>query len=78
MPRASRASNSADLEANSDGSVDVYFGSQPPEGKEPNWIPTDPNSHFEVLFRFYGPTQPLFDKTWQLPDIEPVEPSPTI
>ncbi|WP_236695332.1 DUF1254 domain-containing protein [Mycolicibacterium chubuense] len=78
MPRASRASNSADLEANSDDSVDVYFGPQPPEGKEPNWIPTDPNSHFEVLFRFYGPTQPLFDKTWQLPDIEPVEPSPTI
>jgi len=23
-----------------------------------------------VLFRFYGPEKPLFDKTWQLPDIE--------
>jgi hypothetical protein len=25
---------------------------------------------FEVLFRFYGPEKPLFDKTWVLPDIE--------
>jgi len=23
-----------------------------------------------VLFRFYGPEKPLFDKTWKLPDIE--------
>jgi len=30
---------------------------------------------FEVIFRFYGPTGPLYDKAWQLPDIErmPVE-----
>jgi len=25
---------------------------------------------FEVLFRFYGPEKPLFDKTWKLPDID--------
>jgi len=24
------------------------------------------------LFRFYGPENPLFDKTWVLPDIEKV------
>jgi hypothetical protein len=23
-----------------------------------------------VMFRFYGPEKPLFDKTWMLPDIE--------
>jgi len=23
-----------------------------------------------VLFRFYGPEPPLFDRTWRLPDIE--------
>ena len=28
---------------------------------------------FEVLFRFYGPEKPLFDKTWKLPDIEKVK-----
>jgi hypothetical protein len=25
-----------------------------------------------VLFRFYGPEKPLFEKTWRLPDIEKV------
>ena len=43
-----------------------------PPGKESNWVPTDPNGKFEVLFRFYGPQKPLFDKTWKLPDIEKV------
>jgi hypothetical protein len=28
------------------------------------------SSKFEVLFRFYGPEKPLFDKTWALPAIE--------
>jgi hypothetical protein len=50
--------------------VDVYFGPKAPAGKESNWIPTDANGKFEVLFRFYGPQKPLFDKTWKLPDIE--------
>ena len=43
---------------------------KPPAGKESNWVPTNPSGQFEVLFRFYGPEKPLFDKTWQLPDIE--------
>jgi hypothetical protein len=30
----------------------------------------DPRGQFEMLFRFYGPEKPLFDKTWKLPDIE--------
>jgi hypothetical protein len=25
-----------------------------------------------VLFRFYGPEKAVFDKTWKLPDIEPI------
>ena len=36
------------------------------------WVPTSADSRFEVLFRFYGPEKPLFDKTWRLPDIEKV------
>jgi hypothetical protein len=28
---------------------------------------------FEVLFRFYGPEKPLFEKTWMLPDIERIK-----
>jgi hypothetical protein len=41
-----------------------------PAGKEPNWVPTSASGKFEVLFRFYGPEKPLFDKTWALPAIE--------
>jgi hypothetical protein len=60
----------ATLETNDDGSVDVYFGPKAPRGMESNWIPT--GEPFFLLFRLYGPQQPLFDKTWQLPDVEKV------
>ena len=43
---------------------------QEPAGRESNWVPTSTDGGFEVLFRFYGPEKPLFDKTWRLPDIE--------
>jgi Protein of unknown function (DUF1214) len=49
---------------------DVYFGPKAPEGKEPNWVPSSTSNKFEVLFRLYGPEEPLFDKIWMLPDIE--------
>jgi hypothetical protein len=66
----SRSSQTPGLQKNADGSVDIYFGPKAPAGKESNWVPTNPDGGFEVLFRFYGPEKPLFDKTWQLPDIE--------
>jgi hypothetical protein len=52
--------------------VEVSFGPEAPAGEESNWVPTRPGGGFEVLFRFYGPEPPLFDKTWRLPDIERV------
>ena len=70
LPHASRSSHLHDLQQNTDGSVDIFFGPQAPEGKASNWIPTKPDGQFEVLFRLYGPQQALFDKTWRLPDIE--------
>jgi len=70
--RASRASNSEDVKRNSDGSVDLYLGPKPATGKEPNWIPTDPDREFELMFRLYAPTKALFEKAWKLPDVEPV------
>jgi hypothetical protein len=66
----SRSSQTPGLQRNADGSVDVYFGPKAPAGKESNWIPTSTGGGFEVLFRFYGPEKPLFEKTWRLPDIE--------
>jgi hypothetical protein len=53
-----------------DGSIDVYFGPKAPEGREANWIPTVPDNDWFPYFRFYGPQQSLFAKTWRLPDIE--------
>jgi len=66
----SRSSQTPGLQKNADGSVDIYLGPTAPSGKESNWIATNAEAGFEVLFRFYGPTKPLFDKAWQLPDIE--------
>lgn len=73
MDRASRASNAQDVVANADGSVDVFFGPTAPEGEASNWVPTDPEREFELMFRFYGPKEALFDKSWKLPDVERVE-----
>lgn len=73
MPRASRASNAAEVKANADGSVDVYFAPQAPPGQEANWVPTDPGRRFELMFRVYGPRKAFFDKVWALPDVERVE-----
>lgn len=68
--RASRATTSQGLQKNADGSVDLDFGPKAPPGKESNWVPTRAGGRFEVLFRLYGPEQPLFDKSWRLPDVE--------
>jgi hypothetical protein len=72
MPGASRASISPGIQKNADGSVDVYFGPKAPDGKEANWVPTDPARKFELLFRLYEPEKPLFDHSWKLPDVERV------
>jgi len=60
------------MKRNADGSVDIYFGPKAPAGKEANWIYTAPGKAFFPAMRFYDPDQPLFDKTWKLPDIEKV------
>jgi hypothetical protein len=72
MPRASRSSQIADLHKNADGSIDIHFGPQALPGREANWVPTEPGRQFEVMFRLYGPEKRFFDKTWVLPDIEPM------
>ena len=56
--------------ANSDGSVDVYFGPKMPKGKEKNWVPTNSDKGFFLMFRFYGPLEGYIDKTWVLNDLE--------
>jgi hypothetical protein len=69
----SRSSQSEGLNVNADGSIDIYFGTRIPAGNENNWVETGSGKNFEVMFRFYGPEKPLFDKSWKLPDIEEVK-----
>lgn len=67
--RGDRGSRDADLAYNSDGSVDLYFAPTAPEGKETNWVQTIPGRHWFCYFRFYGPLEPYFDRSWKLGDI---------
>ena len=59
--------------ANADGSVDVYFGAKPPKGMEKNWVPSNPDKGFFLVFRFYGPLEGYITKTWVLNDLKLVE-----
>jgi hypothetical protein len=74
MPRASRSSQIPEMQKNPDGSVDIFFGPKAFVRKETNWVPTDPQRPFEVMFRLYAPTKALFDKTWVLPAVEKAQP----
>lgn len=58
---------------NADGSVDIYFGPEAPEGKEANWIQSVPGKGWFAIFRLYGPLEPWFDKTWRPGEIEEVK-----
>lgn len=52
----------------------LYFGPEPPEaeGARQRWIKTIPGKGWFVYFRIYGPDEPAFDGSWQLPDFEAV------
>lgn len=59
-----------DLKKNADGTVDIYFASKAPEGKQSNWILTREGKPFFVMFRIYGPQQGAVDGSWMLNDLE--------
>lgn len=71
--RADRSSRH-ELVKNADGSVDLYFGPvEAPEGMEDNFVKTIANEGFFVYFRLYAPTEPYFERSWPLPDMEKVK-----
>jgi len=65
-------SSYSDIMPNADGTVDLYFGPTPPEGREANWVETDPAKGWTAIFRLYGPLEPFFEQTWKLSDFEEV------
>jgi hypothetical protein len=70
VEKGSIDSSTRGLAVNADGSVDIYFGPTAPSGMEANWLPTDPDRRFFLLFRFYGPEPGVFDGSFVLYDIE--------
>lgn len=67
--RGDRGSRDAELVRNDDGSVDLQFGPTAPAAGESNWVQTIPGQHWFSYFRFYGPLENYFDKSWVLGDI---------
>jgi hypothetical protein len=55
---------------NDDGSVDLYFGPNPPKGWEKNWTQTVSGKGWFAILRLYGPLETWFDKSWRPGDFE--------
>lgn len=58
--------------ANADGSVDICFGPEAPEGFEDNWIQTVPGKGWFIALRLYGPLNAWFEQTWRPAEIQPL------
>jgi hypothetical protein len=70
QPFPSRNDQRDELRVNSDGSIDLDFGPEPPEHGDANWIQTVEGKGWFVILRLYGPLEPWFDQTWVPGDIE--------
>src|SRR5581483_8537157 len=66
-------SDRSGLQANADGSVDVYVQPAAPVGHEANWLPT-PEGGFMLWLRAYGPKPAILDGTWRPPALTQVQP----
>lgn len=58
---------------NGDGSIDIFFGPESPEGLEENWVKTIPGEGWFVLLRLYGPLEPILSREWVPNDMERIE-----
>jgi len=61
------------MQYNKDGSLDLYFGPQAPQGMEKNWVKTMQGKGFFPMFRIFGPQAPTFDGSWKLNDVAEVK-----
>jgi hypothetical protein len=63
-------SQTAGIKQNPDGSTDIHFGPDAPEGFENNWLETIPGKSWFAILRMYGPLEPWLEKTWRPGEIE--------
>jgi hypothetical protein len=73
QPFAGLNSLSGTVKTNRDGSYDIYFAPEAPEGWESNWIQTIPGKSWFIILRMYGPLEPWLDKTWRPSELELVD-----
>ncbi|MFE8598529.1 DUF1214 domain-containing protein [Archangium violaceum] len=66
----SKSSQKGALQTEDDGSIYLYFGPQPPPGRESNWIQTIKDKGWFGMIRLYGPLEPWFKKEWRPGEIE--------
>jgi len=59
------------MQVNDDGSCDIYFAPNAPEGQESNWIPT--GEDFFLFFRLYGSEKKDFYVSWSLGDVKKIK-----
>lgn len=69
----SKNSYDESLQYNDDGSIDLYYGPEAPDGKESNWIRTLPGKGWFTILRIYGPTEGYMDGSWKPSDIEEIQ-----
>ena len=74
-PRAgSQSYPSPAAEANSDGSITLYYGPQKPAGvPDGNYVKTVPGRGWFQIIRCYSPTKGFFDKSWRPGEVELVK-----
>lgn len=58
---------------NEDGSYDIYFGPEAPQGYENNWLQTIAGKSWFVILRLYGPLEPWIEKKWKPSEIMEVK-----
>jgi hypothetical protein len=72
QPWPSVFSSSKSLLVNRDGSLDIWFGQNPLEGKEYNWIQTVPGKNWYAVVRIYGVRESKPENNWKPGEIEEI------
>jgi hypothetical protein len=73
QPYPTIGSQTEGFKKNADGSYDIYFSPEAPEGMENNWLQTIPGKSLFVALRIYGPLEEWHDRSWKPGEVELVK-----